>query len=70
MEETIRKYGLEDRCASVRATDIAVLDLEEDREKTKRVLIREGSKAIKEDGAEVLCLGCAGMVGLDKTENL
>jgi allantoin racemase len=32
----------------------------------KEKLIQEGEKAIKEDGAEVLILGCAGMVGLDK----
>ncbi|GAI82685.1 unnamed protein product [marine sediment metagenome] len=29
-------------------------------------LIQEGEKAVKEDGAEVLILGCAGMAGLDK----
>jgi len=66
MEEVVKKYGIEERCASVRATDIAVLDLEKSRAATVEALTREGRKAVDEDGAEVLCLGCAGMVGLDR----
>jgi allantoin racemase len=65
MEEVVKKYGLEDRCASVSATNIAVLDLEKDREETLEALMSAGRKAVEEDGAEVLCLGCAGMVGFD-----
>ena len=65
MEEVVMKYGLKDRCASVRATDLSVLKLEEDIERTKEVLLEEGKKAIEEDGADVLLLGCAGMAGLD-----
>lgn len=66
MEELVKKYGLESRCASVRCTDVAVLDFEKDREKAKDALLKVGRQAIEEDGAEVLCLGCAGMVGLDE----
>jgi len=65
MEEVVMKYGLKSRCASVRATDLSVLELEEDIDKTKEILLEEGRKAINEDGAEVLLLGCAGMAGLD-----
>ena len=65
MEEVVMKYGLKSRCASVRATDLSVLELEEDIDKTKKILLEEGRKAINEDGAEVLLLGCAGMAGLD-----
>jgi len=32
----------------------------------KEKLVQEGEKAVEEDGAEVLILGCAGMAGLDK----
>jgi len=32
----------------------------------KEKLVQEGEKAVKEDGAEVLILGCAGMAGIDK----
>ncbi|MCL0077201.1 aspartate/glutamate racemase family protein [Dehalococcoidia bacterium] len=66
MEELVKKYGLESRCASVRCTDVAVVDFEKDREKAKDALLKAGRQAIEEDGAEVLCLGCAGMVGFDK----
>jgi len=65
MEELVKKYGLESRCASVRCTDIPVLEFEHDKKKAKEALVKAGRLAI-EDGAEVLCLGCAGMVGLDK----
>ena len=37
----------------------------DDKEKREK-LIQEGEKAVEEDGAEVLILGCAGMAGLDK----
>jgi len=62
-EDLVRKYGLENRCASIRTTGLGVVaNYKEKREK----LIQEGLKAVKEDGAEVLILGCAGMAGLDK----
>jgi len=62
-EDMIKKYGFENRCASIRMTGLEVnADEKEKREK----LIQEGERAVKEDGAEVLILGCAGMAGLDK----
>jgi len=62
-EDLVKKYGLENRCASIRITGLGVVG--DDREKREK-LIQEGIKAVKEDGAEVLILGCAGMAGLDK----
>ena len=62
-EDLVKKYGLENRCASIRITGLGVIATnEEKREK----LIQEGEKAVKEDRAEVLILGCAGMAGMDK----
>ena len=62
-EDLVKKYGLENRCASIRATGLGVVaNYKEKKEK----LIQEGEKAVKEDRAEVLILGCAGMTGLDK----
>lgn len=63
-EDLIRKYGLETRCSSVRITGLGVVATSYEEEKDK--LIEAGKRAIKEDGAEVLILGCAGMAGLDK----
>lgn len=62
-EDLVKKYGLENRCASIRVTGLGVVG--DDKEK-REMLIQEGEKAVKEDGAEVLILGCAGMAGLDK----
>ena len=62
-EDLVKKYGLENRCASIRATGLEVVA--NDKEKREK-LIQEGEKAVKEDRAEVLILGCAGMAGMDK----
>jgi allantoin racemase len=66
-ENLVRQYGLQDRCASVRATGLSVLEVHVSRESLITRLTEEGKKAIEEDGAEVLLLGCAGMAGVDKT---
>ncbi|MBU4228342.1 Asp/Glu/hydantoin racemase [bacterium] len=62
-EDLVRKYGLENRCASIRITGLGVVG--DDKEKREK-LVQEGEKAVEEDGSEVLILGCAGMAGLDK----
>lgn len=64
--EAVRILGFTDRCASVRSTGLAVLDLERlpDNEVIARVC-EEAWKAIKADGADVVCLGCAGMASLE-----
>lgn len=65
--DAVHHYGLAERCASVRTTGMAVLDLEAGGEQDTFSLILEGARqAINQDGAEVICLGCAGMAGLDK----
>jgi allantoin racemase len=66
LEDVVRRYGLEPRCASVRTTSLAVLDIEQDPEAARREIAVEGRRAVEEDGAEALCLGCAGMGPLDK----
>lgn len=65
--DAVHHYGLTSRCASVRTTGMAVLALESAGEADTYNLILEGARqAIVQDGAEVICLGCAGMAGLDK----
>jgi allantoin racemase len=65
-ENLVHQYGLQDRCASVRATGLSVLEVHSNRERLITRLTEEGKKAIEDDGAEVLLLGCAGMAGVDK----
>jgi allantoin racemase len=66
VEKTVHKAGMMGRCASVRTTSLAVLDTENDRANTVEVLAAASQLAIEEDGAEAICLGCAGMSGLEK----
>lgn len=64
IEEVVHRYGFESRCASVRATGLTVLEADADPERAADALEREGARAVSADGADVLCLGCGGMVGL------
>jgi allantoin racemase len=60
----IHAYGLGDRVASVRIVDVPVLELHKHRKKVLRHLVEESVKAIEEDGAGVLIIGCTGLVFL------
>ena len=66
IEDLVARYGLSERCASVRATSLAVLDIERDPDAAEREITAEASRAIADDGAEAICLGCAGMGPLDR----
>jgi len=67
LEEGVRLLGVERRCASVRSSGLAVLDLEALPPATVcERLCAEARAAVVEDGAEVICLGCAGMAGLEE----
>lgn len=67
IEARLSEVGLRTRCASIRSTGLSVSELERDPEETRRRLATEAARAIDEDGAEVILLGCAGMAGFDKT---
>ncbi|WP_332900311.1 aspartate/glutamate racemase family protein [Haladaptatus sp. CMSO5] len=66
IEAAVKKTGLESQCASVRCTDLTVIETETAREATVEGLLEVSWQAIEEDGAEAICLGCAGMGGLDE----
>ena len=55
--------GLVNYLASVRSLGQSTAENDADPERTKNRVIEVGRKAIEEDGAEVLILGCAGMAG-------
>ena len=60
-EVQVREYHLQDILASIRAPegkDTALNDEES--------FLSTAEKAVQEDGAEVIVLGCAGLTGLDK----
>ena len=64
IEDRLRVAGLLERCASVRASGLAVLELEHDPRAAVESIAKEAALAVAEDHAEVVCLGCGGMAGL------
>ena len=62
--ELARRYEAERALCSVRAADIAVLDLENPDSGARDAVLRTVRRAIREDGAEAIVLGCAGMADL------
>ncbi|MCK1785140.1 aspartate/glutamate racemase family protein [Pseudomonas sp. TNT11] len=66
IEDRLKLAGLYQRCASVRASGMAVLELEEHPLAAMEAIVRQAELAIREDKAEVICLGCGGMAGLDE----
>ncbi len=65
------RYGVTKFCAGVHAVDIPVLDLDQDPDTLKK-LTEACGRAVAEDGADAVVLGCAGMADLcaDLTEVL
>ena len=59
-----KRYGLDANVASVRSVEVPVLELDEKREEVKANLLAESRKALDEDSADAIILGCTGMVGM------
>jgi allantoin racemase len=66
IEDRLVLAGLRNRCASVRSSGMTVLQLEEDPKTAVKAIVREAELAVRDDRAEVICLGCGGMAGLDE----
>jgi allantoin racemase len=67
MRENIHLYGHGHRLASMRPLDLGVHDFQTDHDRTCDRLLTEGRKAVQEDGAEVLILGCTAEYGFNQT---
>lgn len=66
LEEGLVSVGLDSSCASIRVIGLDVEDLERlSQEELEQHLLEESRRAIAEDGAEVIVLGCCGLAGLD-----
>lgn len=61
-EELIIRNGAERICRSIRSTGLSVLDFERNPEKGLNALETQAKRAVEEDGAECILLGCAGFV--------
>jgi allantoin racemase len=66
IEDRLKLAGVYERCASVRASGMSVLELEEKPDRALEAITEQAVEAVNKDKAEVICLGCGGMAGLDQ----
>lgn len=64
LEHNLHRYGLAARCARVRSSEVAVLELEHEGSDACARISAEIGRAVAEDRAEAIVLGCAGMADL------
>lgn len=64
LEHNLHRYGLMARCARVRSSEVAVLELEHPGSDACARISAEIGRAVAEDRAEAIVLGCAGMTDL------
>lgn len=64
IEHNLKRYGLMERCARVRSSEVAVLELEEPGSNASARILDEMRRSLAEDRAEAIVLGCAGMADL------
>ena len=66
IEELAHRYGMAGR-ARIRAANISVLSLDDPNSGARDKLRSEIARAVAEDNAEAIVLGCAGMADLTRT---
>lgn len=64
IQDNLTRYGLAQRCARVRASEVPVLSLGTDGGAAEERIGREIELALASDGADCIVLGCAGMADL------
>ncbi len=67
LEHLVRRYGYAAHCRRVRAAEVPVLDLEDAASEAHERIRAEIARALEDDRAEAVVLGCAGMVDLART---
>jgi allantoin racemase len=67
LEHNLHRYGLASRCARVRAAEVPVLALEDPHSQARRKVSAEIDRSVREDRAEAIVLGCAGMADLARS---
>lgn len=63
-EHLLRNYGMEHHCRRVRATELAVLELDDPASDARARILDACRRALDEDGSGAIVLGCAGMADL------
>jgi allantoin racemase len=63
--DQVARAGLSDRLAGVRALGLEVVEIEADAQRALGAAREAGERAVREDGADVLCLGCGTLADTD-----
>lgn len=63
IEDSLRSAGVDRNCVAVTGCGLSVLELADERHATDALLT--AARRLRDGGADVLVLGCAGMTGLD-----
>ena len=63
LENLAKIYGLSDKLTSVRSVNIPVLEIEKDPHRLIQSLTEESARAVRDDGAHSIVLGCTGFLG-------
>jgi len=61
--QEVRHYKLEQWLSSVRTTAMKVSEVDADPDRAKKRILEVAKQAVEEDGAEVIIMGCAAMLG-------
>jgi allantoin racemase len=67
VRDQVVRAGLSDRLAAVRPLGLEVVEIEADADRAFDAARAAGERAVREDGAEVLCLGCGTLTDVDGT---
>ena len=63
-QHLVERYGMQSYCRNIRATDLAVLALEDECSDARQIITEECRKARDQDHSGAIVLGCAGMADL------
>jgi len=66
MHSTVREHGHEHRLSGFYHVELGVNDFQKDHSETERRLVEAGRKAVEDDYAEALILGCTMEIGFHK----
>jgi len=62
--DLVRRYGFDDACVAMYAADVPVLELEDAGSAAREAIAELCERAVRDDGADTVVLGCAGMTDL------
>jgi allantoin racemase len=62
--DLVRRYGFDDACVAMYAADVPVLELEDADSAARERIAELCERAVRDDGADTVVLGCAGMTDL------